>query len=1514
MRKIFILAISALAVLFSCTKEEASDAYVYPDGSNKVPETVTFKATIPVTKTALGAKDGDNWPNYWSTGDAISVNGVSSEALDASYNGLSSASFTVDGIYPNYYAAYPASAVSEYSGGSATITIPDEQEYVDGSYDPTAYIMLASGSTSTLSFTPQVAIFKITPTGSKAIKRISLSSKGDDKIAGKFTTDFAGLTPGQKAVSTVTVTAASPVAAGTPWFIVVPAVDFRVNGLELSVTDEDNGVMTRQTTPSKAWDAGKMYSATIAYTPDGLRLSNVSGSSSSSTLVFEWGVGDVEADKLSEYTAALYSDSGCTSQVVSYTIPGDSSCWDELSALRFVFGGLDPSTTYYCKVADNTRSLESSVVSGTTSAFTVVNAPDVVDAAPGDVLLAEDFSEISWSPDEFSYAAGFVPSPKELSVLNGATSDGFAKYKDTGNRLFGTGVDLGSSRMSAGWGFFGNSTAYIRNGYLRVTTTAESSRTHIVTPALSGIPAGKKATIDVTVTVAKNEANDNDIAVFVENGLALADGSAGTSSASYKKYTGASLTGGHPFGVTSNRVWETKTVRISNVEADDQLLIGSYENIPTKNRFSFSDIVVELVELYTDAKMEASLISSSSSTLVYEWTNGISEDDDIMHPYTIGLYTDMACSSLVESFTIELGDDNGTPVAPSCWNGTTPRFVFSGLSPATTYYFKVVNGDDSNESDPVAGTTDAFTVVDATAVSNATVGDVILAEDFSEIGWGVEDYVSAAGFIPSIKTLYVPSGAYTSADGSMTNSGTARRVYGDSNVESTKRLYHWGFFGNSAVYAQAASLRVCTSSSGARTHIVTPVLAGIPDGKVATIDVTVTAGQYANSTNDVGVFVEKDSDMTLVLEPDQKEDANFSGKGGKYEGASLSKGYALGATTKEWNTKTVRIKGVTNGDRLLIGSYENKDTKNRFYLSDVKVTIVDLKTPGDVDAVMNISDFASFKAFLTAASNTERSIQGNVTADIAITPAQDAEIDALYPVSWFSGTINGGNHTISGLSKPLFVEINHGSVSNLTLNSTLTITDALNNIGILASTASGSTITGCTTSGSVSMECASEVDGSISIGGMIGLNDGSTLDNCVNTASVSNASDTNVGIFIGGLVGQSVTATYVACSNSGAVSNSGFAYDSLIIGDVCIGGLIGYLNGVNTLTGTALAYNSNSGTVTETSTTKYVAMGGIAGVNYGDGSNLSYAKNLEDGDIYFIGNERAKSYIGGIVGGFKQLANLDYTSNAGDLNFESITVSNQIFIGGILGGMNSLQDPDWYLRNAVNSGAIVCENSGGNGGNMAAASKSVTSYSYVGGITGNGDNYNKYVYDCTNTGNITFYCQLKTRLGGIMGYSNKNPKGSVCNVSDKILFYRYNPLSNGGNSEVGGVVGYCNIAEFEDLTFIGGLQTTGSSPNAFTAGIIGRTNQAGTFKNCHVGKSGKNIVGASSGKFAKDNNTTGGLFASAGGNYAFDFEGSIVATGTKCQGTTITAENIEDAVIGRKVPTTITNPPTIGSW
>ncbi len=776
----------------------------------------------------------------------------------------------------------------------------------------------------------------------------------------------------------------------------------------VKVTDRYGKVFTEEMTRPKAFTVSEYKNQIERIKPVAEFVT-----ANSSNLVFGWTTGGTAAEDAEvPYKLELFKDAACSDLQVSFDIPADHSCWDG-KGLRFTFGGLQPATKYWFKVTNMQNGDVSDPVEGTTETFTVVDPSTVTNAAVGDVILAEDFSEIGWGADMLANAAGFIPSGKPLDLLSGnyTTDDGnFLDYDNTSGRIYGE-TRVTSDKRLYNWGFFGNSSVYAYAGYLRVGSSSSGARTHIVSPALSGIPEGMTATVDVTVTSSVYNSGA-DVAVFVNDHSTLTlvlapDQKESTNpkfSSSGGKYTGASLSDGYPLD-TDVKSWTTKTIRIEGVNSNSCLIIGSYENIDTKNRFFLSDVKVQIVSLEEAPDIQADFCAASSSSLSFTWTEGVSASDDVSKPYTIALYKDAGCSQLVVNHII--------PEGHSCWDGKQPKFVFGGLEQDTDYWFKVTDTTEGavKASKAVKATTLPFTRVDASTVSNAGVGDIILGEDFSEIHYGPDEFDGAAGFMPSPHTLAPISGE--DPDGTFEKAGsTSTRLWGNSFeiTEGTRISHGWGFYGNSAVYSRVGYFRCATTANNARTHIVTPKLAGIPDGFTATIEVTVTDRMY-ESNGDVGVFVA--SNLTMNTTTD-KTSASF----GKYTGSgALSDGHALGIGTGKWYTKSVIIEGVTNADQLLIGSLENvnvdKKSKNRHNFSDITVKIVALNDANRTTKVSILGDsISTFKSWC------------DETKGGAYYPKSDGDVTSVTDTWWhkliyqkmstgtFEKNISAGNTTI----------------------------------------------------------------------------------------------------------------------------------------------------------------------------------------------------------------------------------------------------------------------------------------------------------------------------------------------------------------------------------------------------------------------------------------------------------------------------------------------------------------------
>ena len=464
--------------------------------------------------------------------------------------------------------------------------------------------------------------------------------------------------------------------------------------------------------------------------------------------------------------------------------------------------------------------------------------------------------------------------------------------------------------------------------------------------------------------------------------------------------------------------------------------------------------------------------------------------------------------------------------------------------------------------------------------------------------------------------------------------------------------------------------------------------------------------------------------------------------------------------------------------------------------STEKVEIAEFQIGDAVDAEIDINDFATFKAFLTACE-PGKTIKGKLMTDITLTSSEVEEIDALYPIADFDGIVEGNHHTISGLVKPLFGVLK-GTVSDLTLNSTLNITGAMGNAGILAQSASHATLTGCVSMGSITSSVAA-VDGDLALGGLIGSISGCTLTACRNQASVTNQT-----------------------------AASGIA---------CIGGLVGVADGANTLTGTASEYNSNSGTILEDSKTLDVAVGGICGYSCSDASDFEYARNLstkDAGDITIQNNTKDKIYVGGILGMSAVTSSFNYANNAGKILFKDLTMSatGQVFAGGIIGGWTA--GGVQTITGCVNSGCIDCDSSDHDDFNVGETKTPL--WSCFGGIAGMGASSTnqglnggwntitgKTFTNCINSAYIWIYGRVRYCIGGVVAYTENNLSGCVCtgNITAHASGGIGTVDNNYHRNVTGGVVGLFTGSAISSSKYDGTLNTNGSSPFSYDGGIIG---------------------------------------------------------------------------------------------
>lgn len=364
---------------------------------------------------------------------------------------------------------------------------------------------------------------------------------------------------------------------------------------------------------------------------------------------------------------------------------------------------------------------------------------------------------------------------------------------------------------------------------------------------------------------------------------------------------------------------------------------------------------------------------------------------------------------------------------------------------------------------------------------------------------------------------------------------------------------------------------------------------------------------------------------------------------------------------------------------------------------------------------LEISNEATLEAFKAAVEGgNAQNIVARVTADFAVANWSE-------PIKGFAGVLDGGNHTISGLTAPLFDDLK-GSVSNLNLNAAISVSDE-ECVGIVARSMSANAILcNCSTSGTLKFNGSAAV---VKLGGLVATTEfGAQISECINNAAITLTGECS-GYF-GGITGYS-QAYILDSKNNGAITFDAKATTSQ---QLYVGGIAGKnadLYIARCINNAAITLN---GTINDSTTDKEFYVGGLIG-HYCDNTDINNVsprdcENTENGDITIGGTItlRACAIADGATAG------------------NTLTQYNHQCWGGLFGRANQ----DQVLR-SINRGDITVK---------ATFTNESVDFSHlyispwVGGIYGHGT---VNVTDSENHGNITWTsnCKFNVLLGGVAG-------------------------------------------------------------------------------------------------------------------------------------------------------------------
>lgn len=502
-----------------------------------------------------------------------------------------------------------------------------------------------------------------------------------------------------------------------------------------------------------------------------------------------------------------------------------------------------------------------------------------------------------------------------------------------------------------------------------------------------------------------------------------------------------------------------------------------------------------------------------------------------------------------------------------------------------------------------------------------------------------------------------------------------------------------------------------------------------------------------------------------------------------------------------------------------------------------------------------ISDDATLQAFATRVAAGETTLSARVAADFTAT-------SPWTPVSGYKGIFEGEGKTITGLDQPLFATL-EGVVKNLTLNSTITASDAEDaNWGIFAKAIIPSSevdddagLQNCVAQGTLTYTPTSAVADATQIGGFVGLNRGGLITNCVNEAVITmgdGAVAHEGAIHIAGVAGLSqaggdlgTPGEIIDCTNAGSVICNAQAQNN-----INIGGMVGYQTGSKeTVSGCV-----NRGTVkagATCSTTKALHLGGVVGMgngyiesssNAGEGEVVSeqgssagtficqggVAGRINNGSRTYSGLSNAGNLtvaaggngssqftlVGGAVGRCDEGAAIsECVTTGGKITYAGTDLKSQLFMGGIVG----------WIANNVSSCTNATEIE-------LAEGASVDNNIIVGGIVGRIDQAE--ISLCTNSAAISNYSELTEKnkwldLGGVVGWNNGTTINNCTNTREVT-----NTAASAGYISVGGIVAETagNVTGCENKGIVSNSGVSAINEN-YLGGIAG-LNGGNVFSEC----------------------------------------------------------------------------------
>ncbi|MBQ2423604.1 MAG: hypothetical protein II262_02270, partial [Alistipes sp.] len=557
MKKILILPLIWSLFVVACTKGggevDEQEPVVTPTALTQV--TATIDCTTRAS--ALIGANGES-SMFWSSGDKVVVTDLAKSATFSIKRGQGSVTGTFTGTLEatknSIYLLYPASSTT-LNGGKLSMTIPAEQSFAAARGTNLNDKILLVGSTDEgdqVVVSPAAAMvkFDITLPQERTINAVTMTS--DVAIAGKGLVNLESGIVSDVDSKSLTLTFTNPVKGGrsADGWATVAAVDFKsATGKVTYAVLTDEGVYTFCYKPDQKFEAGEVYTVKLSV-EDFVQVADLENIKqgeyyynlgsvvpepdpdpepevdpklniravrvTDSTIAIGWTITEANipyinqivpnpnanysVDITKQYKVALYRDEACTDLVVSVS-PVQMNLADNKALFnattcppRFVFGGLEPATSYYAKVTNITDNYSNTKPVQVTTMAPVADKRNVVttNAKAGDMIVFENFAGLVYAGEGGARAAGISRTDRNtLTSFDGVDVRGEITASNSGYYTVDGGTEIGLFNTLAGlidemgvkdWGWIASKTGAIcaRSGFLKIGTTA--NRAFVCTP------------------------------------------------------------------------------------------------------------------------------------------------------------------------------------------------------------------------------------------------------------------------------------------------------------------------------------------------------------------------------------------------------------------------------------------------------------------------------------------------------------------------------------------------------------------------------------------------------------------------------------------------------------------------------------------------------------------------------------------------------------------------------------------------------------------------------------------------------------------------------------------------------------------------------------------------------------------------------------------------------------------------------------------------------------------------